>query len=319
MSIEDLVRKHVEQVRDGVVKAGGETEQCRALMSEMQNILSELRSLQPQVLNNATATHADVVQDNIQKLITTVEAILHDLQQHMHDQGKDLVDANRTAEKQLVNLVYGFQNQMSILGVVIFDSVNDLQNNFTVSSSAIRDVDYRRFGIIPITNVNNQQNYRIDEVWVRPERAARVGNVDIGRPDTWGVSIPADSADVTTNQRSVELTCSLPKRSIAGMWRGYQQHHGRHAYYWDSVQGDVTVNVRFYIPLDDKNFARVINNAHASNSTSVTYDFTSMVDPNHPHRITIGGNELNVLYTNIARTVRGNTVLEPLYRSLLNP
>ena len=319
MRIEEFIRNHVANIRVNVVDTAGETEQCRALMSEMQNILNELQSLQPQVLNNATSTHADVVQDNIQELITTVEAILHGLQQHMHDQGKDLVDANRTAEKQLVNLVYGFQNQMSILGVVIFDSVNDLQNNFTVSSSAIRDVDYRRFGIIPITNGNNQPNYRIDEVWVRPEGIDRVGTTNIGRPDTWGVSIPADSASVNTNQRSVELTCSLPKRSIAGMWRGYQQHHGRHAYYWDSVQGDVTVNVRFYIPLDDKNFANAINNAHASNSTSVIYDFTSMVDPNHPHRITIGGNELNALYTNIARTVRGNTVLESLYPSLRNP
>ena len=284
MSIEDLIRNHVvEQLEMVLLKLVVKLSSAGPLCRRCETSWTNYNLFKTQVSNSSTtSTHADVVQDNVQSLITTVEAILHDLQQHMHDQGKDLVDANRTAEKQLVDLVHGFHNQVSILGVVIFDSVNDLQNNFTVSSSAIRDVDYRRFGIIPITNANNQQNYRIDEVWVRPERAARVGTTNIGRPDTWGVSIPADSADVTTNQRSVELTCSLPKRSIAGMWRGYQQHHGRHAYYWDSVQGDVTVNVRFYIPLDDKNFANVINNAHASNSTSVTYDFTSMVDPNHP-------------------------------------
>jgi len=63
-------------------------------------------------------------------------------------------------------------------------------------------------------------------------------------------------------------------------------------------------------------FARAIDNAHASNSTTVTYDFTSMVDPNHPHRITIGGKALSDLYTSIRNAVRNNQALARLYPNL---
>ena len=315
MSIEELIRNHVAALRDGVFRSGDEGRQYNDLMLELGDILDELRSLQIQVPLGTTSTHAAVVQDNITELLTTVENVRNELQRHMRDQGKDLVDANRAAEKQLVDLVHGFHNQVSILGVVIFDSVNDLQNNFTVSSSAIRDVDYHRFTVGTITVGNNNTN-RIDETWVRPE-----GTDSDGMPNVWGVYLPASGANSHANLPSAVLTCSM-KRSIADMWRGYGQRKN-HADYWGAVRSSVTINVRFCIPLEDTEFARVIDNAYASNSTNVTYDFTSAISAlqststvTHTHTITIDGKALSDLYTSIRNAVRGNQALAPLYRNL---
>ena len=314
MSVEDLIRRHVADIRTGVTRHSGEGEQYRILVAELTDILTDLQNLQRQVPNSTTSGHADVVQDNIQTLISTVNTVLTELRQHQGAQGDALVRANRTAEDQLVNLVHGFQNQVSMLGVVIFDSVNDSPNDFAITSSEIRRVDYGRFGVNPITNNAGQQNYRIDEVWVRPEGVSRVG-----RPDTWGVYIPADSASLNTNQPSVALTCEMSGRSIADMWRGRRYNQGNHASYWGATMWNITVNVRFYIPLDDPNFVSAINTAHTNNLATMVYDFISTVNPNHPLRITIGGNVLNALYTNIAGAARSNTTLAQLYSNLLNP
>jgi len=318
MSIETLIRDHVASLRDSVLRRGGESRQNNELMLELGDILDELRSLQNQVPNSTTSTHAAVVQDNITALLTTVDNVRNELQKHMHDQGKDLVDANRKAEKQLVDLVHGFHNQVSILGVVIFDSVNDLQNNFTVSSSAIRDVDYHRFTVGTITVGNNNTN-RIDETWVRPE-----GTDSDGMPNVWGVYLPASGTNSHANLPSAVLTCSM-KRSIADMWRGYGQRVN-HASYWDAVRSSVTINVRFCIPLEDTEFARAIDNAYANNSTNVTYNFTSAISAlqststvTHTHTITIDGKMLSDLYTSIRNAVRNNQALAPLYPSLRNP
>lgn len=329
MSVENLIRNHVEQVRDRVVQAGDESAQCQALVTELTGIYNDLRTLQSQVSNsNATTEHAAIVQANVQALIDTVDRIRQDLQAHSTEQGAALANANRIAETQLVNLVYGFQNQMSILGLVIFDRVNSTQNNFSVTSSEIRNVDYSIFHTRQITNANNQQIYRIDEVWVRPERAARVGNVDIGRPDVWGVSIPAASGvNMAANRPSAVLTCELPGRTIADMWRGYRQQATIHGGYWDAAVLPTTINVRLYIPLDDPGFVSAINTAHTNNVTTMTYEFTSLVPAvdlaatghDHTHVITIGGNELSALYTKIRTAARSNQALAQLYSNLLNP
>lgn len=329
MSVENLIRNHVEQVRDRVVQAGGESAQCQDLVTELTGIYNDLRTLQSQVSNsNATTEHAAIVQANVQALIDTVDRIRQDLQAHSTEQGAALANANRIAETQLVNLVYGFQNQMSILGLVIFDRVNSTQNNFSVTSSEIRNVDYSIFRTRQITNANNQQNYRIDEVWVRPERAARVGNVDIGRPGVWGVSIPAASGvNMAANRPSAVLTCELPGRTIADMWRGYRQQATIHGGYWDAAVLPTTINVRLYIPLDDPGFVSAINTAHTNNVTTMTYEFTSLVPAvdlaatghDHTHMITIGGNELSALYTRIRTAARSNQALAQLYSNLLNP
>ena len=317
MSVEELIRKHVADIRKGVLRHANETEQHRDLMTELLGIYNDLQALQSQVSNSAPSDHAAVVQDNIQVLLKTVQTITDNLKLHSCDQGDDLVNANRIAETQLVNLVHGFQNQLGILGVVIFDSINNSHNSFAVTSSEIRDVDYRRFGVIPIANGNNPANYRIDDVWVRPEGTARDG-----RPDTWGVYIPAAYANINTNQPSVALTCSL-SRPIADMWRGFRQSQSVHGFYWGAVTWDVTINVRFYIPLDEPGFAKAINNAYANNLSNVTYGFTSTVDSRttastatHTHMITIVGNELRTLYENIRRTARSNSALALLYRNL---
>lgn len=315
MSVEDLIRKHVEDIRKQVIRNGDESRQYNELMLELGDILDELRSLQNQVPNSTTSTHAAVVQDNITALLTAVDKVRNTLQSHMHDQGKDLVNANRTAEEQLVNLVHGFHNQISILGVVIFDRVNDSLINCAISSSAVKDIDYRRFTVNTITVGTNNTNC-IDETWVRPE-----GTNSGGLPDTWGVYLPASGANSHANLSSAVLTCSM-KRSIADMWRGYGQH-ANHASYWGAVRSNVTINVRFCIPLEDTEFARAIDNAYASNSTNVTYNFTSAISAlqststvTHTHTITIDGKVLNDLYTSIRNAVRGNTVLEPLYPNL---
>ena len=318
MSIEDLIRNHVVALRDGVLRNGGESRQCNELMLELGYILDELQSLQNQVPNSTTSTHAAVVQDNITELLTTVENVRNELQRHMHDQGKDLVDANRTAEKQLVDLVHGFHNQVSILGVVIFDRINDSLINCAISSSAIRDVDYHRFTVGTITVGNNNTN-RIDETWVRPE-----GTDSDGMPNVWGVYLPASGANSHANLPSAVLTCSM-KRSIADMWRGYGQRVD-HASYWGAVRSNVTINVRFCIPLEDTEFARAIDNAYASNSTNVTYNFTSAISAlqntstvTHTHTITIGGKALSDLYTSIRDAVRRShdQALAQLYHHLV--
>ena len=333
MRVEDFIRNHVEQVRGRVVQAGGESAQCQALVTELRGIYNDLQTLQSQVSNsNATTEHATIVQANVQVLINTVDRIRQGLQAHSTEQGAALASANRIAETQLVNLVYGFQNQMSILGLVIFDSVNSAQNNFSVTSSEVRNVDYNIFRTNQITNANNQQNYRIDEVWVRPERAARVGNVDIGRPGAWGVSIPAASGvNMTANRPSAVLTCELPGRIIADMWRGYRQQTTRHGGYWDAAVLPTTINVRFYIPLEESGFARAIDNAHANNSPSVTYEFISLVPAvdlttanntnthPHTHTITIEGDALRTLYANILQIASRDSIIAPLYSNILNP
>jgi hypothetical protein len=315
MSVEDLIRKHVEDIRKQVLRNGGESGQYNELMLELGDILGELRSLQNQVPNSTTSTHAAVVQDNITALLTAVDKVRNTLQSHMHDQGKDLMNANRTAEEQLVNLVHGFHNQISILGVVIFDRVNDSLINCAISSSAVKDIDYRRFTVNTITVGTNNTNC-IDETWVRPE-----GTNSDGLPDTWGVYLPASGANSHANLSSAVLTCSM-RRSIADMWRGYGQRTD-HASYWGAVRSNVTINVRFCIPLEDTEFARAIDTAYASNSTNVTYNFTSAISAlqststvTHTHTITIGGKALSDLYTSIRNNVRGNQALAPLYRNL---
>jgi hypothetical protein len=318
MSIETLIRDHVASLRDSVLRRGGEGRQYNDLVLEMSDILNELRSLQSQVSNsNVTTEHAAVVQTNVQELINTVDNILNELRQHQHDQGADLMNANRIAEAQLVNLVHGFQNQVSLLGVVIFDSVNDSQNTFAVTSSEIRPVDYRRFNINLITNSNNP-SVRIDGEWVRPE-----GTDNDGCPDTWGVYIPA-YGNANISQVSAVLTCALPRRSIADIWRGYGRSVS-HASYWDAVRSSVTINVRFCIPLEDPEFARAIDNAYASNSTNVTYNFASTIPAQqstaivtHTHMITIDGKALSDLYTSIRDAVRRShdQALAQLYRNL---
>ena len=316
MSIEELIRNHVADIRTHLVNNANEDRQYDALVLQMRDMLSELQTLQTQVPNSTTSTHAAVVQDNIQALLSTVNSILNDLQQHQGEQGAALVNANRTAEDQLVDLVHGFHNQVSILGVVIFDSVNDLQNNFTVSSSAIRDVDYHRFTVGTITVGNNNTN-RIDETWVRPE-----GTDSDGMPNVWGVYLIASGANSHANLSSAVLTCSLLRRSIADMWRGYGQRVN-HASYWGAVRSNVTINVRFCIPLEDTEFARVIDNAYANNSTNVTYNFTSAISTlqststvTHTHTITIRGDELRTLYAGIRTAVRRNQALAQLYPNL---
>ena len=212
-----------------------------------------------------------------------------------------------------MNLVHGFRHEIGILGVVIFDSVNDPQNNFTVTSSEVRNVDYRRF----TATGNNQTNVHIDETWVRPEG---VGNV--GLPNAWSVYLPADT-NMNANVLSAVLTCSM-KRSIADMWRGYGQSGvQRHASYWGEVRSPVVINVRFCIPLEDPGFCQTIDDAYGQNLTDVTYNFISTVDPrasavnpNHTHTITIGGKTLSDLYTSIRNNVRGNQALAQLYRNL---
>lgn len=314
MRIEDLIRRTVAEARDSTVAAYNEGEQYNFLVGELTDILNELQALQRDVPANTTSEHAAAVQSNIQALLDTVNSILTVMQRHQHDQGADLVRLNRVVENQLVNLVHGFQNQIGILGVVIFDSVNDSHNNFIATSSEVRNVDYRRF----IVNGNNQTNVHIDETWVRPEG---VGNV--GLPNAWGVYLPADT-NMNANVLSAVLTCSLPRRSIADMWRGYGQNGvTRHASYWGEVRRDVDINVRFCIPLEDPNFTAAIDNAYAQNLTDVTYNFTSSVDPRpaaanlgHTHVITIGGRALQTLYADIRNAIRRNTTLARLYPNL---
>lgn len=318
MSIETLIRNHVADIRTQVINNGDEGRQYNALVLQMTDILNELRSLQSQVSNsNVTTEHAAVVQTNVQELINTVNNILNDLRQHQGEQGAALVSANRTAETQLVNLVHGFQNQVSLLGVVIFDSVNDSHDTFTVSSSTIRYIDYRRFTINTIAAANNNQSVRIDGEWVRPTGT----DATTGVPDTWDVYIPS-YGNANTKQLSVILVCELPRRPISAIWRGYGQSVS-HASYWGAVRSSVTINVRFSIPLDNPDFANAIDTAYAQNLTDVTYNFISTVDPrasavnpNHTHTITIGGKALSDLYTSIRNNVRGNQALAPLYRNL---
>ena len=317
MSVEDLIRKHVEDIRKQVINNASEGRQYNELMLELGDILDELQSLQNQVPNSTTSTHAAVVQDNITELLTTVNNVRDELRRHMHDQGKDLVDANRAAEKQLVDLVHGFHNQVSILGVVIFDRINDSLINCAISSSAIKDIDYHRFTVGTITVGNNNTN-RIDETWVRPE-----GTDSSGLPNVWGVYLPASGANSHANLLSAVLTCSM-KRSIADMWRGYGQRVN-HASYWGAVRSSVTINVRFCIPLEDTEFARAIDNAYASNSTNVAYNFTSAISAlqststvTHTHTITIDGKVLSDLYTSIRDAVRRsrNQALAQIYSHL---
>jgi hypothetical protein len=306
MSIETLIRNHVRDIREQVINNGDEGRQYNALVLQMTDILNELRSLQSQVSNsNVTTEHAAVIQTNVQELINTVETILNELQQHQHDQGADLVNANRTAETQLVNLVHGFQNQVSLLGVVIFDSVNDSHDTFTVSSSAIRNIDYRRFTINTIATANNNQSVRIGGEWVRPTGT----DATTGVPDTWDVYIPS-YGNANTKQVSAVLVCELPRRPISAIWRGYGQSVS-HASYWGAVRSSVTINVRFSIPLNNPDFANAIDTAYAQNLTNVTYNFISTVDPrasavnpNHTHTITISGKALSDLYTSIRDAVR---------------
>ena len=323
MRIEDLIRRTVAEARNSTVAAYNEGEQYNFLVGELTDILHELEALQRQAPNSTESQHAAAVQENIQALLDTVNAILATMRSHQHDQGADLVRLNRVVETQLVNLVHGFQDQIGILGVVIFDSVNDSQNNFAVTSSEVRDVDYRRFGANPIISGNNQAHVRIGETWVRPEG---VGNA--GLPNAWSVYLPADT-NMNANVPSAVLTCPL-RRSIADMWRGYRQSGvTRHASYWGEVQRDVIINVRFCIPLDVQGFYQAIDNAYAQNSTNVTYNFTSSVDPRtttstvtHTHTITIDSNALQALYANIRNAIRNNRnnqALARLYPSLLNP
>ena len=317
MSVEDLIRRTVAEARNSTVAAYNEGEQYNFLVGELTDILHELEALQKQAPNSTESQHAAAVQENISALIDTVNAILTTMRSHQHDQGADLVRLNRVVETQLVNLVHGFQDQIGILGVVIFDSVNDSQNNFAVTSSEVRNVDYRRFGANPIISGNNQAHVRIGETWVRPEG---VGNA--GLPNAWSVYLPAET-NMNANVLSAVLTCPL-RRSIADMWRGYGQSGvTRHASYWGEVRHEVAINVRFCIPLDDQGFANAIDNAYAQNSTDVPYNFTSSVDPrtaaanlNHTHTITIGGNALQVLYANIRNAIRRNSTLAQLYRNL---
>ena len=200
---------------------------------------------------------------------------------------------------------------------MIFDSVNSSQNNFAITSSEIRYIDYRRFTVNPITTTNNNLNVRIGGEWVRP-----LGTNSGGLPDTWGVYIPTDVSATNPNQVSAVLMCELPRRSIADIWRGYGQSV-QHASYWGAVRSSVTINVRFCIPLEDTEFARAIDNAYANNSTNMTYNFTSAISAlqststvTHTHTITIGGKALSDLYTSIRNNVRGNQALAPLYRNL---
>lgn len=314
MSIEELIRNHVADIRDGVLRSGGEGEQYNDLVMEMTDILNDLNAMQRQVSNNNTTTeHASVVQENVQELINAVNNILDELRRHHGEQGAALVNANRIAEDQLVNLVHGFQNQISLLGVVIFDSVNDSHDTFTVTSSEIRNVDYRRF----VTNLhtpNNNQGIRIDGEWVRPE-----GTDNDGCPDTWGVYIPSyinvSAIPNHPNQLSAVLTCALPRRSIADIWRGYGQSV-RHASYWGAVRSNVTINVRFCVSLDSTEFANAIDNAYANNSPNATFNFESLIPARqstniyspatNTHTITIGGNVLSDLYTRIRTAIRRN-------------
>ena len=319
MRIEDFIRNHVADLRNYVVRNGGENgdrDQNDYLMNELRGILEELQALQRQV-SGTTSEHAAIVQENISTLIDAVQALLTVMRNHANDQGADLAELNRVVGNQLVNLVHGFRHEIGILGVVIFDSVNDSQNNFAVTSSEVRDVDYRRF----IANGNNQTNVHIDETWVRPEG---VGNV--GLPNAWSVYLPADT-NMNANVLSAVLTCSLPRRSIAEMWRGYGQSGvQRHASYWGEVRSPVVINVRFCIPLDTPGFYQTIDDAYGQNLTDVTYNFTSSVDPRtatstvtHTHVITIGGNALQVLYTRIRDAIRrnrNNQALAQLYRNL---
>ena len=319
MRIEDFIRNHVADLRNYVVRNGGENgdrDQNDYLMNELRGILEELQALQRQV-SGTTSEHAAIVQENISTLINAVQALLTVMHNHATDQGADLAELNRVVGNQLVNLVHGFRHEIGILGVVIFDSVNDSQNNFAVTSSEVRDVDYRRF----IANGNNQTNVHIDETWVRPEG---VGNV--GLPNAWSVYLPADT-NMNANVLSAVLTCSLPRRSIAEMWRGYGQSGvQRHASYWGEVRSPVVINVRFCIPLDTPGFYQTIDDAYGQNLTDVTYNFTSSVDPRtatstvtHTHVITIGGNALQVLYTRIRDAIRrnrNNQALAQLYRNL---
>ena len=319
MRIEDFIRNHVADLRNYVVRNGdenGDRDQNDYLMNELRGILEELQALQRQV-SGTTSEHAAIVQENISTLINAVQALLTVMHNHATDQGADLAELNRVVGNQLVNLVHGFRHEIGILGVVIFDSVNDSQNNFAVTSSEVRDVDYRRF----IANGNNQTNVHIDETWVRPEG---VGNV--GLPNAWSVYLPADT-NMNANVLSAVLTCSLPRRSIAEMWRGYGQSGvQRHASYWGEVRSPVVINVRFCIPLDTPGFYQTIDDAYGQNLTDVTYNFTSSVDPRtatstvtHTHVITIGGNALQVLYTRIRDAIRrnrNNQALAQLYRNL---
>ena len=317
MNIEDFIRRTIAQAREHTIAIygdEGEAEQNNVLMDELRDILHDLQALQNQVPNNTESQHAAVVQENIAALISAVQANLSTMQNRAGAQGADLVQLNRTIEEQLVNLVHGFHNEISILGVVIFDSVNDPQNNFAVTSSEVRNVDYRRF----TATGNNQTNVHIDETWVRPEG---VGNA--GLPNAWGVYLPADT-NMNANVLSAVLTCQL-RRSIADMWRGYGQS-ANHASYWREVRNSVTINVRFCIPLEDPGFYQTIDDAYGQNLTDVTYNFTSSVDPRtatstvtHTHTITIGGNALQVLYTRIRDAIRrnrNNQALAQLYRNL---
>ena len=317
MSIEEFIRNHVADLRNYIVRNGGENgdrDQNDYLMNELTGILEELQALQRQVPDNTESQHAAVVQENIAALIDAVRANLTVMRNHAGAQGADLAQLNRTIEEQLVNLVHGFRHEIGILGVVIFDSVNDPQNNFAVTSSEVRNVDYRRF----TATGNNQTNVHIDETWVRPEG---VGNV--GLPNAWSVYLPADT-NMNANVLSAVLTCSLPRRSIADMWRGYGQSGvQRHASYWGEVRSPVVVNVRFCIPLDTPGFYQAIDDAYGQNLTDVTYNFTSSVDPRtatstvtHTHVITIGGNALQALYANIRNAIRRNSTLAQLYRNL---
>ena len=316
MRIEEFIRRTIAQVRENTIALygdRGEAEQNNVLMGELTDLLHDLQDLQGQVPNNTESQHAAVVQENIAALISAVQANLSTMKNHAGAQGADLVQLNRTIEEQLVNLVHGFRDQMGVLGVVIFDSVNSSQNNFAVTFSEIRDVDYRRF----TSTGNNQTNVYINETWVRPEG---VGNS--GLPNAWGVYLPADT-NMNANAPSAVLTCQL-RRSIADMWRGNGQSGvQRHASYWGEVRNGVTINVRFCIPLDEPGFYQAIDDAYGQNLTDVTYNFTSSVDPRtatstvtHTHTITIGGNALQALYANIRNAIRRNSTLAQLYRSL---
>lgn len=279
-----------------------------------EDIIETLRSLQSQVPASTDSEHAAVVQANIQALLNALTTILADLRSHSGGSGADLMRANRTAETQLASLIYGFQDQIGALGVAIFDSVNGTMNDFTATDVTISDVDYRRFNSNPIAGSTGPAP-SINAVWVRPEGTARTGSTSIGVPDTWGVYIPSGNTR-DTNQLSVELTCSLPRQSIADMLRRGRAHHGAGAGGWGATGQTVTINVRFCIPLEDMNFAAAIDNAYARGSTNMTYDFTSMVNPGHTHNLNIRGDVLRALYTAIQRTVRSHSALAPFYPSL---
>lgn len=279
-----------------------------------EGIIETLRSLQNQVPNSTDSEHAAVVQTNIQTLLNALTAILADLRSYSGGSGADLVRANRAAETQLASLIYGFQDQIGALGVAIFDSVNGIMNDFTATDVAIRDVNYRRFNSNPIAGSTGPVP-RINGVWVRPEGTTRTGGPGIWVPDTWGVYIPAGNTG-DTNQLSVELTCSLPRQSIADMMRRDRAHQGAGAGGWGATGQTVTINVRFCIPLNDGGFATAIDNAYARGLTNMTYDFTSMVNPGHVHNLNIRGDVLRALYTVIQRTVRSHSALAPFYPHL---